>query len=56
MTAIVGEEAACCAGGTFKLTAPRMSALGQKQTFDDLTLNVCFWGQSGHRQVPDPES
>ena len=33
-----------------------MSALGQKRTSRDLAIYVRYWGQSGHWQVPDPES
>ncbi len=33
-----------------------MSAMGHKRTFSDTLSNVCFWGQSGHWQVPDPET
>ncbi len=33
-----------------------MSALGQKRTFRDTLSNVCFWGQSGHKNDPPPAS
>ncbi len=36
--------------------AASMSALGHKQTFSDTLSNVRYWGQSGHWEVPDPES
>ncbi len=33
-----------------------MSALGHKRTSHALAIYVCYWGQSGHWPVPDPES
>ncbi len=32
-----------------------MSAMGQKRTSRTLVIYVRYRGQSGHRQVPDPE-